>query len=240
MHYSSRCMKSQLTTSRTELWILRNVLFPHQIDHIFAKNEKWKKDKTLQRCFKMTNHCTWAVMLKPLHQYVGETRWKYTAKGRNPSANICLIIGSTRRVEPDLSVTRRQRVSRLSSRGSLQVWLMTQTANLTEPLSSADLWSVFISPKSESDPSWKQRRRLPCNHLKKHGASEGCHVCIWKSGRLPRENEVNFVPFISNLVQLFDMEMFEVSVQLVLKALSGSLTDKPWEHKGVNEMGNWG
>lgn len=49
-----------------------------------------------------------------------------------------------------------------------------------------------------------------------------------------------FVPFISNLVQLFDMEMFEVTVQLILKALSGSLTDKPWEHKGVNEMGNWG
>lgn len=49
-----------------------------------------------------------------------------------------------------------------------------------------------------------------------------------------------FVPFISNLVQLFDMEMFEVTVQLILKALSGSLTDKPWEHKGENEMGNWG
>lgn len=33
-----------------------------------------------------------------------------------------------------------------------------------------------------------------------------------------------FVPFISNLVQLFDMEMFEVTVRLILKALSLSLS----------------
>lgn len=31
------------------------------------------------------------------------------------------------------------------------------------------------------------------------------------------------MPFISNLVRLFDMEMFEVTVQLILKALSSPL-----------------
>lgn len=35
-----------------------------------------------------------------------------------------------------------------------------------------------------------------------------------------------FVPFISNLAQLFDMEMVEVTVRLILKALSLAL-DKP-------------
>lgn len=33
-----------------------------------------------------------------------------------------------------------------------------------------------------------------------------------------------FEPFISNHVQLFDMEMVEVTVQLILKALSSSLS----------------
>lgn len=119
---------------------------------------------------------------------------------------------------------------------------MTQTANLTEPLSSEDLSSVFIHPKSESDPSRRHRQRLPCNHSKQHGACERCHVCIWKSGRvfLTRMRSIFFCAFISNLVQLFDVEMFEVSVHLILKALSGSLADKPLEHRGVSEMGNWG
>lgn len=53
-------------------------------------------------------------------------------------------------------------------------------------------------------------------------ASESCGMCIWKSACLPSKNEGKgflFVPFISNLVQLFDMEMFEVTVRLILKAL---------------------
>lgn len=35
------------------------------------------------------------------------------------------------------------------------------------------------------------------------------------------------------------MEMVEVTVRLILKALSLAL-DKPWESVEVKEMGNWG
>lgn len=62
-----------------------------------------------------------------------------------------------------------------------------------------------------------------------HWASEGCGVCIWKSASLPSKNEGKgfcLCLFISNLVQLFDMEMVEVTVRLILKALSLAL-DKP-------------
>lgn len=60
--------------------------------------------------------------------------------------------------------------------------------------------------------------------FEKHCASKGCSVCIWKSASLPSRNEGNFWAFISNHVQLFDMEMVEVTVQLILKALSSSLS----------------
>lgn len=45
----------------------------------------------------MKNHCTGAMMLKPLHQFVGATRWDYTTSEKNPSANTCLISASTLR-----------------------------------------------------------------------------------------------------------------------------------------------
>lgn len=193
----------------------------------------------------MTNHCAAATMLKPLHQYVGASRWEYTTEGRNPSANICLIIGSTWRTTEGgagfiSNAVAAHRTARLA-------W---QPSGVIDDTNSKSYWAfvlrrsmkcLYSPPKSESDPSWKQRRRLPCNRLKKHGASEGCAMCAYGNPGvfLARMRSI-FVPFISNLVQLFDMEMFEVTVQLILKALSGSLTDKPWEHKGVNEMGNWG
>lgn len=207
-------MKSQLTTSRTELWILRNVLFPHKIDHIFAKNEKWKKHKTLQRCFKMTNHCTWAAMLKPLHQYVGETRWKYTAKGRNPSANICLIIGSTRRrTEGGAGFISNAEAARLTAQ------LAWQPSGVIDDTNSKSHWAFVLrrSMKCLYFPEIRERSilkteaavalqpfektrgfwRLPCVHMEIWEASSRewgqflcllfqilCSFLIWKCLRL--------------------------------------------------------
>lgn len=82
---------------------------------------------------------------------------------------------------------------------------------------------------------------MPCNHSEKARGFRRAAMCAYGNPRgFPARMRSIFVPFISNLVRLFDVEMFEVSVRLILKALSGSLTDKPGEHKGVNEMGNWG
>ena len=67
-------------------------------------------------------------------------------------------------------------------------------------------------------------------------------VCIWKSATLPSKNEgkrIVFVPFIWNLVWLFDMEMVEVTVRLILKALSLAL-DKPWESTESERDGKLG
>ena len=61
--------------------------------------------------------------------------------------------------------------------------------------------------------------------FEKSGASEGCGVCIWKSARLPSKNEGKGLGFCL-LFQLFDMEMVEVTVRLILQALSLAL-DKP-------------
>lgn len=56
-------------------------------------------------------------------------------------------------------------------------------------------------------------------------ASEGCGVCAYGNLQVFRAKmRAILVPFISNLVQLFDMEMVEVTAQLILKALSSSLS----------------
>lgn len=68
-------------------------------------------------------------------------------------------------------------------------------------------------------------------------ASEGCGVCVCAYGNLQvfrAKMRAIFVPFISNLVQLFDMEMVEVTAQLVLKALSSLLSIS---FGRVNELG---
>lgn len=65
--------------------------------------------------------------------------------------------------------------------------------------------------------------------FEKHRASEGCGVCIWKSASLPSKNEgkgLYLCLLFQIFLQLFDMEMVEVTVQLILKALSLAL-DKP-------------
>lgn len=91
-------MKSQLTTSSTVLWFLKNSFFPH-IKLVISSQKLAKNDKTLQRCLELTNHCTRAVMLKPLPASVcWRDRMRIHNKGKESlSKYICLISASTRR-----------------------------------------------------------------------------------------------------------------------------------------------
>lgn len=56
--------------------------------------------------------------------------------------------------------------------------------------------------------------------FQKDGAPERRCECMRNSAHLSSEDKGNLCAIISNAKQLFDMEMAEVTVQLVLKALS--------------------
>lgn len=56
--------------------------------------------------------------------------------------------------------------------------------------------------------------------FQKDGAPERRGDCMRNSARRPSKDEGNLCAIISNAEQLFDMEMAEVTLRFVLKALS--------------------
>lgn len=90
---------------------------------------------------------------------------------------------------------------------------MTQSAHL-QSMSSKDPNEVSLSTPLKTEEVFTLQS------FQKDGAPERRSECMRNSARLPSEDEGNLCAIISNAEQLFDMEMAEVTVRLVLKALS--------------------
>lgn len=79
--------------------------------------------------------------------------------------------------------------------------------------------SLFLSPPPTPLPR-KQNRCLPCSHFRRTIPLKEAASACGTHARRPGEDEGNLCAIISNAERLFDMEMAEVTVRLVLKALS--------------------